>query len=140
LQLDFGEVKDEKGVLIIEAHAGKPAKVRTVPLTAGRRLRVIEGTLAEMSRVDVGDDWVKAVVSEPLRPGLADEVRVEIPNAVDVIVAGSAAAASKRKRDETVARSPQELFADFLAERQIDGTDLTKLFAELYDLVGEAAE
>lgn len=137
MQLDFGEVKDEKGVLVIEVHPGKPAAIRPVKLSAGRRLRTVEGTLAELARIDVGDDWVKAVVTEQLRPGLADEVREVLPNAVDVVVPSQATAA-KRDRTTSVGRSPQQLFGDFLAEREIEGTELSKLFAELYDFTVES--
>jgi len=83
LQLDFGEVHDTKGVLIIDVHAGKPAIVRSVPLTAGRRLRVVDAPLLALSAatLDTGDDWLKVIVNEKSRPGLADEVRALLPNA-----------------------------------------------------------
>jgi exonuclease SbcD len=133
LQLDFGEVKDDKGVLLIDVHAGRPAKITAVALTAGRRLRLVEGTVADMARLDVGDDWVKAIVTEQNRPGIADEVRALIANAVDVVVASAATQTPRPERGASTGRSPQELFADFLAQREVDGTKLTPMFAELLD-------
>src|SRR6266516_6208838 len=44
LQLDFGEREQTKSVTIVEASAGKPAKVREVALSSGRRLLDVEGT------------------------------------------------------------------------------------------------
>ncbi|NOY55357.1 MAG: exonuclease subunit SbcD [Actinobacteria bacterium] len=48
MQLDFGERDDEKGLLIVDAEPGLPATVRPVPVTAGRRLIQLAGTLAEL--------------------------------------------------------------------------------------------
>jgi exonuclease SbcD len=136
LMLDFGEVADAKGVLVVEAHADQPAEITPVPLTTGRRLRVVEGTMAEVRGVAaaVGDDWLKVRVREPMRIGLADEVRELLPNAVDVEVVrdderdGSAPAAPVRS-----GLTPTELFAAYLAEQQVDDPRLGVLFAELYE-------
>ena len=138
LQLDFGEWKDEKGVLIIDVHAGKPTVVRPVALTAGRRLRVIDAPLLALSAstLDTGDDWLKVIINEKTRPGLADEVRALLPNAVDVVVA-SAATADRPERTKRTGRSPHELFAEFLADRSIDDDKLAPMFAELLDAVME---
>ena len=48
LQLDFGETADRKSVLVAEAHPGRPVELREHLLTAGRRLRTLEGTLEEV--------------------------------------------------------------------------------------------
>ena len=48
LQLDFGETEQTKSVTIVEAHPGRPAKVREVALSAGRRLLDVEGTLDDV--------------------------------------------------------------------------------------------
>jgi DNA repair protein SbcD/Mre11 len=137
LQLDFGETRDQKGVLLVDVKVGQPAVVRPIPLTTGRRLRVVEGTLAELRHAEVGDDWVKAVVRELAAPGLAEEVREILPNAVDVVVAASESAAQRCEKKEIASRSPQDLFSDFLAERAIEPTALSALFSELYDEVLE---
>jgi exonuclease SbcD len=87
LQLDFGEVDQRKSVAIVDASPGKPSAVRTVELTAGRRLVDLRGTLDELvaQAGSVGDAYVRAFVSTdgPV-PGIAEQVREALPNAVDV--------------------------------------------------------
>jgi exonuclease SbcD len=140
LMLDFGEVGDTKGVLLVDAHAGTPAAITAVPLTSGRRLRVVEGTLGELRGVAdaVGDDWLKVRVREPMRVGLAEEVRAALPHTVDVeVVRDDERDASSRfgGRDAPVRSglTPTELFTAYLAEQQVDDPRLTALFAELYE-------
>ncbi|HEY8093749.1 MAG TPA: exonuclease subunit SbcD [Acidimicrobiales bacterium] len=48
LQLDFGETSDRKSVMVLEAHPGRPVEARERPLTSGRRLRTLDGSLAEV--------------------------------------------------------------------------------------------
>jgi DNA repair protein SbcD/Mre11 len=88
LQLDFGEAGQRKSVAIVDAAPGKPAKVREVALTAGRALRDVRGTLDEIlaQASTLGDAWLRvSVVTEGPVPGLADRVRDELPNALDVV-------------------------------------------------------
>jgi exonuclease SbcD len=140
LQLDFGEVKDEKSTLVIEAAVGRPAQVRQVPIGAGRRLRTVSGTLEELAAIEVSDEYLKVLVREPARAGLADDVRALLPQAVDVVVM----APDRDERDRArrgrqrfpEAQSPQELFAAYLAEQQIDDPRVTALFGELLEDAG----
>ncbi len=134
LQLDFGEVDDRKGVLLVEAEAGKPAKVTTIPLTGGRRLMTIRGTLAEVvARAgETGDAYVKVILAEKGRVGLADEVRAAIPNAVDVILDGG----DDRPKPEFEEREtlvPADAFHTYLVENDQDDQRVEALFAELLD-------
>ena len=133
LQLDFGETGDEKAVLVVEASPGTPASVRQVPLTAGRRLRTIEGPLAAVRELvgTTGDDWVRVRLDEPPRPGLADEVRDLFPHAVDVLVTRTLEGVEALP--ERIGRTPSELFAEYLAERDAADEQLTALFDELLD-------
>lgn len=135
LMLDFGEVGDDKAVLVVEAAAGAPAKVTPLPLREGRRLRVVEGTLAELAgSVDsVGDDWVKAKVHEPTRIGLAEDVRALFPNAVEIEVVRADGDERRRDARSRSGRSPLELFAEYLADQQVDDPRLATLFAQLYE-------
>lgn len=87
LQLDFGEAGQRKSVAVIEAHPGKPAKVTEVPLSAGRQLRDVRGTLDEVIVLgnEAGDAYLRAfVTTDGPVPGIADRVRDELPNALDV--------------------------------------------------------
>lgn len=87
LMLDFGEERDDKGVEIVEVTAGKPAAVRSVPLTSGRRLRTLRGPLEAIldAGLDTGEDYLRIEVELPgPLPGLADQVRTRHPNAVTI--------------------------------------------------------
>ncbi|HEU4356059.1 MAG TPA: exonuclease SbcCD subunit D [Actinomycetota bacterium] len=87
LQLDFGEAGQRKSVSVVDAAPGRPAKVREVPLTAGRPLADVRGTLDEVIARgrELGDAYLRAFVgTEGPKPGIADRVREELPNALDV--------------------------------------------------------
>ncbi|MDX1448964.1 MAG: exonuclease subunit SbcD, partial [Acidimicrobiia bacterium] len=112
LQLDFGEAGEDKTSLLIEADPGRPAKVTPLPLTAGWRLLVLEGTLDDVMAAaeECAGHHVKVVLHENPRVGLADEVRSHIPGVVDVALARTEA----EDRTPPVARmgrDPHELFA-----------------------------
>jgi exonuclease SbcD len=87
LQLDFGEIDQRKSVAIVEAAAGKPAKVQEVTLGSGRPLVDLRGTFDEIvaSSGDIGDAWLRVFVrTEGPVPGIADRIREVLPNALDV--------------------------------------------------------
>jgi exonuclease SbcD len=87
IQLDFGETQQDKSVVVVEAHPGRPAKATEVPVTAGRRLVDVEGTLDQIHirAADFGDSYLRVFVdTEGPVPGMADRVRELLPNAVDV--------------------------------------------------------
>jgi exonuclease SbcD len=134
IQVDFGEEQDTKHVLVVEAEAGLPAQVSTRSLSTPWTLRTVRGSLAELrERVgDVGDAWLRVVVREPARAGLADDVRALFPRAVDIRVetetsTGEPGGTSRR------GRSPHELFAEYLASEGVDDARVLRLFDRLYD-------
>jgi exonuclease SbcD len=115
LQLDFGERGQEKSVVIVDAHPGRPARVETVPLSAGRRLRDLEGSLAELQTqaADVGDDYLRVRVhlDGPV-PALTRQVRELFPNALEVVPVYP-----QRESTESAERlrnlSPEQMLADY---------------------------
>ena len=115
LQLDFGERGQEKSVVIVEAHPGRPAHVETVPLSAGRHLRDLEGSLAELQAqaADVGDAYLRVRVhlDGPV-PGLTRQVRELLPNTLEVVPVYP-----ERERTESAERlrnlSPEQMLADY---------------------------
>ena len=137
LQVDFGETEEVKNVLVVEATPTTPASVHRIPLTTGRRLRTVTGTFQQLRRLagTTGDDVLRVLVDEPARAGLADEVREILPLAVEVRVATALADASNRDRPATArgARSPHELFKDFLGSRGVSDERVERLFVELLD-------
>lgn len=144
LQLDFGEGEHAKQVNVVTLEPGVPADVRAVPLRAGRPLRTVAGTLEELAdraeELVAGDPWLRVVVRAGARAGLADEVRELLgPGVVDIRIDAPARAGDPEVRRDHHNRSPQELFAEYLATQGVDDDRVTALFAELLDeaLTGE---
>ena len=65
LQLDFGERGQQKGVRIIDAVPGRPVDDRTIPLTAGRELVELHGTIDDVMAAARG----RGRCLYPRRPG-----------------------------------------------------------------------
>ena len=89
IELDFGEQEQEKSVVVLDAQAQRPPGIELVEVTAGRRLRTVEGTFAELAHLaDLrSDDYLRVrVKAEAPTPGLADRVKELLPNALDVTV------------------------------------------------------
>ena len=140
IQLDFGERDQKKSVAIVDVSVGKPAAVREVELTAGRKLVDLRGTLDEIAaKADsVGDAFLRVFVrTEGPVPGLADQVRELLPNAVHVeadyeraeLEPDSAPLASLTPRDQ------------FLAyHRHVHGTDAEEELVQTFDEVLEAVQ
>lgn len=138
LQLDFGETEDAKSVNIVEASAGQPANVEQVPLSAGRRLRRVSGSMITLAALaeTVGDEFLLVEVQETSRPGLADEVRVLLPNAVEVRV--PLAEGVSPEQPSRRGRAPQELFHDYLEHMNAGNEQVETLFNELLEDVSAA--
>jgi DNA repair protein SbcD/Mre11 len=114
-----------------------PVRVEAIPLSAGRRLRTLRGTVESVAAQagDAGDDYLRVVLTEPSRAGLADDVRTRFENAVDVIVAP--AEDTKHPKTEWTPdhtrRSPAELFGEYLREKSVVDPALVKLFAHFLE-------
>ncbi len=133
LQLDFGEVADQKGALLVKAEPGRPASVEELPLHSGRRLVELAGTLEQvLARADeTGDAYVKVILQESARVGLADQVRDAIPNAVEVVLDNPTERKKSAEPRQTL--DPTEAFARYLAEKDAADPRVQVLFAELLD-------
>ncbi len=132
LQMDFGESEDRKAVLVVEAEPGMPARVREVPLSAGRRLRRLRGTLEQIAALhdEVGDAYLRIELEETARVGLADEVRELFPDAVDVTIADPEAA-REAAPPVRLGRPPHDLFTEYLTQKNALDERLVALFDEL---------
>jgi exonuclease SbcD len=139
LELDFGEREQDKRVVLVDAKAGKAVAIESVPLSAGRRLRDVSGILAELQRLvpEVGSDFLRVTVkAEGPTPGLADEVRELLPNALEVTVDYPRQEAALEGRDASHRTlQPAELFARFYQAKNgaVPGEDLKKLFEDVYE-------
>jgi exonuclease SbcD len=157
LQLDFGETANEPAVTVVDVRPGKPAAVRSVPLTAGSRLRTLRGSLvdvlaatAELPAPASADevpgnagaesgpwpDHLRVVLDEAPRAGLADEVRERVPAVVEVVLASRDIADGGRTADpDRLRRTPRDLFAEYLIEHDVADARLLPLFDELVERV-----
>jgi exonuclease SbcD len=133
LQLDFGEEGYQKQVLIIDAAAGLPATVRGVDLRCGVPLRTVTGDEAyvvEAGRA-LGEAHLRVVVEGQRRAGLADDIREQLPNAVEVQMADGERA--EPQVAPLVERPAHELFAEYLSERGAHDERVVRLFVELLE-------
>lgn len=145
MQLDFGELDQTKSVTIIDAMAGRPALVEVVGLTAGRCLRDVEGTLKELAQRagEFGNDYlrVSVVVNEPV-PGLADQVREILPNAVQVRPKLANAAEPGGSKAGPSSPTPEQQFVDwYQRQNTVPPSDaLLNIFRQLREEALRAAE
>ena len=143
LQLDFGERDQTKSVSIVDASPGRPAKVREVELTSGRRLLDLHGTLDEVAAHagDVGDAFLRVFVSTdgPV-PGIADRIRDDLPNALDVHLVYERANAEGRAGAPVSSLAPRDQFLAYY--RSQHGADPDERLLESFDevLAAEAGE
>jgi exonuclease SbcD len=150
LKCDFGEAIHKKGVNIVDVAPGRKAKVTFAPLTSIRGLRNIGTaragkTLDEIRALagDVGDAYLKVFVKvdQPL-PGLAEQVRELLPNAVDIVVERT----DEKPQDdgrELQHLSAAELFTTYYRQIYAEAeprAELMALFNRLHEEVTSAAD
>jgi len=137
LAVDFGEQDNTSVVLAVEVSPATPAKITDIPLKAGRKLRTVHGTVAELTgRADeFGDDYLRVYLREPTRAGLREEIQEALPNALEIRIDPEfAAPVTAAGGDRAIAdRSPGELFASYCEERTVDDKRVQSLFARLHD-------
>lgn len=137
LQLDFGEQGQKKEVVLIDASAGKTARVTPIALSSGRMLRTVKGTVEELqkdaSELNNGDYLRVAVQLPKHRPGIADQIHELLPWAVDVKLELPEKNTEQAPSTDFRVMTPAALFEKFCAER--DGPPdeaLMHAFLKLY--------
>ncbi len=137
IAVDFGEQDNTSVVCVVEARSSVPARVTDIPVTSGRRLRTVRGTLPELEAqaASFGDDYLRVWLREQTRAGLRDDTVAVLPNALEVRIDPAFAGPSRTDRPETAyaARSPGQLFADYCASERVEDARVAALFGELYD-------
>jgi exonuclease SbcD len=146
IELDFGERDQDKSVVVVEAQRGRRAAVELVPVNAGRRLRDVEGTLDELraAAASFGDAYlrVRVRVEAPV-PGVAEQVKELLPNALDVSLEYA-----RQESGEPIATTARhtlrerDLFSDFYQRKNgaPPPADMMALFDTLLDEVRAPAE
>ncbi len=139
IELDFGEEEQEKSVVVLDAQPRRLPDLELVPVTAGRRLRTVEGTFADMQRLaeERSDDYLRVrVKAEAPTPGLADRVKELLPNALDVSVDHPREAGARPERGKGRGRlAPAQLFAAYYEHRNqaAPPAELQKLFDAIHE-------
>ena len=127
---------------LVEASPSVPARVTDIPITSGRRLRTVRGTLPELEAqaASFGEDYLRVWLREPTRAGLRDDTVAVLPNALEVRIDPEFAAPPRPGRPDVgnVIQSPDQLFADYCAEQQVEDARVAALFAQLHDEVTAA--
>ncbi|MEU6711655.1 exonuclease SbcCD subunit D [Nonomuraea sp. NPDC046802] len=135
LAVDFGEEGNTPGALLVEVTPGHPAVVQELTFGSARRLRTVRGTLEELEAIEPGDDWLKVIVEEKPRVGLADDVRDLLPGSVDVMLDERFRPVPATRKGGTAGRSPRELFREYLTATGRHDEQVATLFDRLYDEV-----
>jgi exonuclease SbcD len=136
--VDFGEQDNTPVVVLIDATPSTPARTTDLPLIAGRRLRTVRGTVADLATraEELGDAFLRVYVTQPARAGLREDVLEALPNALEIRIDPEfAAAASTGRAAPKPDRSPGELFGDYCAQHGVDDARVQALFDELHDAV-----
>jgi len=137
LAVDFGEQDNTSVVCLVEVTPTTPAKVTDVPISAGRRLRTVTGSVAQLTAdpSGYGQDYLRVWVQEPARAGLRDEILEALPNALEIRIHPdfSLTKSAATTGVESPTRTPAELFADYCASVNIADDRVTALFDRLHD-------
>ncbi len=139
LAVDFGEQDNTNMVCLVEVSPNTPAQITDLPITAGRRLRTVTGTVAQLlaNADQYGQDYLRVWVNEPTRAGLRDEIADGLPNALEIRIHpdfATAATGAKVSVDHAT-RTPGQLFADYCASENVDDPRVAALFDGLHDQV-----
>jgi exonuclease SbcD len=138
LQLDFGEAGQPKSVSIVDVEPGVPARVTEVPLSSGRALMDLRETFDEVvaQGAAAGDAHLRVFVrTDGPVPGLADRIRDELPNALDIHLVYDR---DEQRASETPVSSlaPRDQFVAYLRDTHgaEPAEDLLNAFDEVLDL------
>jgi DNA repair protein SbcD/Mre11 len=137
LQLDFGEASQEKRVVIVDSHPGKPSRMESIPLQKGRKLQDVRGSVESLQAraAEFGDDYLRVTVeTATLEAGISARVREFLVNAIDIRVeARELASAAPVASLETL--GPAELFAEYFrsSQKSEPPEEMLALFRELHE-------
>lgn len=138
LQLDFGERDQQKSVVIADIKVGHPALLETIPLSSGKKLRDITGTLPELTTIagSLGYDFLRVTVKTDQRiPGIADQIRDLFPNALHVTQ--EYPHSSEPPPESSGNRLPADIFSEFHLQTR-GSTPTEELIAAFQVLYAEA--
>lgn len=125
---------------MVTATPNSRAHIRPVPVRGGRPLRTLRGTLDHViaEGEQAGDAFLRVILTQKASAGLGQQVREKLSNVLDVQIDEhyrSRPSAADRPRRSRLDRSPVELFADYLAEQNVEDDRVAAMFAELLEEV-----
>ena len=136
IPLDFGEIGEQKYAILVEAEPGRPPSIQPVPLSGGRPLRRLQGTLDDLRALapTVGKALCLVTVhTETPVTDLSEQVRQLLPQATLLQVTESCSArkaVALRKEDAEVAEpSFEELFREYLGETGTKGASVDRVLS-----------
>jgi len=139
IQVDFGEVDEEKGFNLIEVETGRPAKVQFQPLTCHKPLKLVECHLEQLDEYLEShhnfEGYLKFAIAVDTPPiGLADRVRKVCPQAVIIepkLIVNDSVQIPESK--DNVRFDPITEFQKFYRDRQKNlSPEVIAAFKELY--------
>ncbi len=148
IQLDFGEVGEQKTVVLVEATPGRPAHVDVINLSSGRPLRRLEGTLDELraAAATVGEELCLVTVhTDTPAVALSEQMRAVFPEAVllqvhEICAANRIEVLTKASVAADVEPGFEELFRDYLAEQGTKGAAADRVMRTFATLIAAADE
>ncbi len=148
IPLDFGELGEEKTVVLVDIEPGQPARIEPVTLSAGRPLRQFTGTLGQLAAISPG--WGNAlsklvIHTETPMPDLSDQLARLLPQAVLCSVTEICAGSTLAPIEESSGEAPPEpqlpdLFREFLATTVTAGVEAERVAAEFTGLLRSASD
>ena len=139
LEMDFGEAGEQKRVVVVDVEPGIPARVTSIPLSAGRRLMRPQGEWGDVLAMEgVYESYLDLTVQTAgPDPELAERARQEFEYVVKVRADYPRAESERPARE---ARTLEELYGDYYL--QTEGVEvpeaLTRMFRSLADEVDHA--
>ncbi len=136
LAVDFGEQDNTNVVCLIEVAPDTPARITDLPITSGRRLRTVTGTVDQLlaDPEAYGEDFLRLRVAQAAYAGMREQLLEGLPNALEIRLEPQFSVSPHTgPRRSTAARTPAELFADYCTASQVDDPRLNRLFDELHD-------
>lgn len=123
IALDFGEMGQQKSVVLVEARPGEPAVMTAVPISGGRPLRKLEGTLTELRALASEAENALCLVTVKTQtpvPDLSDQVREILEDATLLEVRESCDARRVAVLDRASASTEEPTFEEMLREYLAD--------------------
>jgi exonuclease SbcD len=139
MQLDFGEAGQDKSVAVVDVSSTGRRKIEQIPVTAGRQLVKLRGTLDEIAeKKDEHPGAILAVdvVTEGPAPGIAEQVRDLLGD--DVLYVRADYPRSDPSVSTREGMRLDELYAAYVEKRyeKSPSDDLLAAFRELQEEVG----